>query len=359
MNFRKAHPASGSRPGTLVIAPDAPEPQLYLIQYTRESMEEHEIARVEDIPADFPADSVTWIAVRGLGNEAVLRAVGNRFKMSPLALEDAVNVPQRAKSELYPDHHLVISRVPLIDANGQMSVPQVCFVIGRDVLVTFQEKPFAIFDVVRERIRSGVGRIREAGADYLAYALIDSMVDRYYPITEGLANQLEDMEEELFEGGEDDVLARLRQIRGRLVLLRRIGWPQREMVHELLREDSPYVSADVQTYLRDTLDHIAQIVELVDSSRDHASALSDEFLSSVGQRTNEIMKVLTLMASVFIPLTFIAGIYGMNFDYMPELRNRDGYFVVLAVMLSIALGMLFYFWRRGWMGGRRRSRRRS
>ena len=358
MSFRKAHPASGSRPGTLVIAPDALPPRLSLFRYTKEKVEERDIDRVEDIPAEFPANSVTWISVRGLGDEATLRAIGKRFEMTPLALEDAVNVPQRAKSELYPNHHLVVSRVPIVDADGDMSVPQVCFLIGPNFLVTFQERPFSIFELVRERIRTGIGPIREAGVDYLAYALIDTMVDHYYPVVEHLANRLEDLEEDLFEGGDSDVLATLRQIRSRLVLLRRIGWPQREMVNALLREQSPYVSPAVQTYLRDTYDHIAQIVELADSSRDLASTLSDEFLSTVGQRTNEIMKVLTLMASVFIPLTFIAGIYGMNFEYMPELRSRIGYFVVLSIMLAIALGMLVYFWRRGWMGGRRRRSRR-
>jgi magnesium transporter len=183
------------------------------------------------------------------------------------------------------------------------------------------------------------------------------MVDRYYPVAESLANRLDDLEQDLFEGQDADVLPVLRRVRGQIVVLRRIAWPQREMVNALLREQSPFVSPAVQGYLRDTHDHIAQIVELVDSSRDLAATISDEFLSAVGQRTNEIMKVLTLMASVFIPLTFVAGIYGMNFENMPELRTRSGYFLVLGFMAVVATIMLTYFRRRGWIGRRRRGGR--
>jgi len=356
VRVRKRHPASGSRPGTLAIPENSPRPRLHVTRYGADFVEEREAAKVDDLPADGTPGTVTWVDVRGLGDEKVLRALGERYGMSALALEDAVNVPQRAKSELFARHHLVISRVPLPSGAG-LEVPQVCFLVGQDLLVTFQERPLGLFDPVRERIRAGIGPIRSAGADYLAYALIDTMVDRYYPVVEDLADRLDAVEERLYGGRDDEAIEELRRARSQLVVLRRIGWPQREMVNALLREQSPFVRADVQAYLRDTHDHIAQIAELVDSSRDHAAALSDELQSSISQRTNEIMKVLTLMASVFIPLTFIAGVYGMNFENMPELRSRIGYFVVLGLMVLVALGMLAYFWRRGWVHGRRRSRR--
>jgi len=355
VRLRKRHPASGSRPGTLAIPEKAPPPRLHLTRYDAASVEEREVARVSDLPENGPPGTVTWVDVRGLGDEAVLRAIGSRYGMSALALEDAVNAPQRAKSELYAQHHLVISRVPLPSGRG-LEVPQVCFVVGEAVLLTFQERPLGLFDPVRERIRAGIGPIRSAGADYLAYALIDTMVDRYYPVAGDLADRLDAVEERLYEGREEEVIGELRRVRSQLVLLRRIGWPQREMVNALLREQSPFVRPEVQGYLRDTHDHIAQIAELVDSSRDHAAALSDEIQSLIAQRTNEVMKVLTLMASVFIPLTFIAGVYGMNFENMPELRTRIGYFVVLGLMAVVATGMLAYFWRRGWVR-RQRSRR--
>lgn len=352
-SFHKAHPAAGSRPGTLVIPAGSPPPRIFFIRYTADAVTEHELSGPADLPREFPEGTVTWIDVQGYGDESVIRAVGYHFRLSPLALEDAVNAPQRPKSEVYPNLHLVISRVPLV-ASDDIELPQVCFVIGTRVLVTFQEKPLGLFAPVRERIRAGIGPIRQSGPDYLAYALIDTMVDRYYPVVEAVSRELDDIEDALIDEAESELLSRLRAARRQLVMIRRIGWPQREMVANLQREPSPWVSPAAREYLRDTHDHIAQIVELADASRDLATALADELLSLVGQKTNEIMKVLTLMASIFIPLTFIAGIYGMNFDYMPELHEPRGYFAALSVMVGVALGMVVYFMRRGWIGRPRR-----
>jgi magnesium transporter len=353
-SFHKSHPAAGSRPGTLVIPPGSPPPRIAVIRYDADSVTEGVIGGPAELPRHFAENTVTWVDVQGYGDEQVVRAIGAHFGLSPLALEDAVNVPQRPKSELYPEHHLVISRVPVYEGED-LRLPQVCFVIGSRVLVTFQEKFLGLFDPVRGRIGAGIGPIRRSGADYLAYALIDTMVDRYYPVVEELSRELDEIEEALLDDAESAVLARLRHTRRQLVLVRRIGWPQREMVASLMRDPSPWLAPATRDYLRDTHDHIAQVVELVDASRELATALSDELLSLVGQRANEIMKVLTLMASIFIPLTFIAGIYGMNFENMPELHARRGYFFVLGLMLAVAAGMLWYFRRRGWIGRTRRG----
>lgn len=356
-SFEKAHPAAGARPGTLIIPHGSPKPALFFIRYTADHLEERQLAGPDEIPAGFPDGTVTWLDVRGYGDEDVIRAVGARFSMSPLALEDAVNAPQRPKSELYGAHQLVISRVPLELETGDLSLPQVCFVLGSSFLVTFQERPFGMFEPVRERIRNGVGRpIRSRGADYLAYALIDLMVDRYYPVATRLSRMLDTIEDDLLEEAEGTSLERLRRVRRQVVMMRRITAPQREMVKALMTEPSPFVTDGVREFLRDTHDHIAQLTELGDASRDMAAALSDELLAMVGHRTNEVMKMLTLMASIFIPLTFIAGIYGMNFEYMPELNQRYGYFIALGVMIVVAAGMAVYFRRRGWMGRRPRSR---
>ncbi|MEZ5284346.1 MAG: magnesium/cobalt transporter CorA [Vicinamibacterales bacterium] len=354
-SFHKAHPAAGSRPGTLVIPPGSPPPRISVMRYSAESIEEWSLAGPDELPREFPEGTVTWVDVQGYGDEAAVRAIGAHFELSPLALEDAINAPQRPKSEIYSGYHLVISRVPIVDGQ-HLRMPQVCFVVGERVLVSFQERPLGLFDPVRERLRLRVGPMRRAGSDYLCYALIDTMVDRYYPVVEALSNELDDIEDSLLEDAESDVLARLRTVRRRLVLVRRIGAPQREMVASLQRDPSQWVSPQVREYLRDTQDHISQIVELIEASREMATALADELLSLVGQKTNEIMKVLTLMASIFIPLTFIAGIYGMNFENMPELHEPRGYFFVLAVMAVVAGGMLWYFYRRGWMGRPPRSR---
>jgi magnesium transporter len=348
--FTKHHPEVGARPGTLAIPPDSPFPRVRMIRYNRDTMAVTDIDDVSALENLEPWDGVTWIDVQGLGDERTLRAIGRAFALHPLALEDAVNVPQRAKTELYETHQLVIARTPVLESDGTLAIPQVCFIIGKTYLLTFQERYFGFFDAVRERLRNGLGPMRGEPADYLAYALIDAMVDRYYPVAQALADGLEELEDYVVENPHPQVLARIHGIRRQLVVLRRIGRPQREAVNAMLRDRTPFVSERVTVFLRDTHDHLAQIVDLIDSSREMASDLSEAYLSNVSHRTNEIMKVLTLMASIFIPLTFIAGIYGMNFEYMPELGEPWAYFAVWGVMISLAFGMTLFFRHRGWIG---------
>jgi len=349
--FTKHNPAVGSRPGTLAIPPDSPAPRISVVQYDERDVDWKTVDRVEELAPLLQTDRVTWVDVQGLGDERVLRELGLAFGLHPVALENAVNVPQRAKTELYPEHQLVIARTPSV-ANGRVATPQVCFVIGRRHLLTFQERYFGFFDPVRERIRAGIGAIRTQGPDYLAYAMIDAMIDRYYPVAQSLSDQLEELEDVVVTEPHPEVLARIHGLRRQLVVLRRVGWPQREALSAMLREQSPFFGEAQRVFLRDTHDHMAQIVELIDSAREMASDLAEAYLSNVSHRTNEIMKVLTLMASIFIPLTFVAGIYGMNFENMPELHSRNGYFVVWGVMLILAVAMVFFFRRRGWIGAR-------
>jgi len=353
--FYKVKPPAGSRPGTLAIPPGSPLPEFFLFRYAGEHCEEGPVEDVAAIPE--PGEGVTWIDVRGLGDEASLRAIGERFGLHPLALEDAVNVPQRAKSAAYPEHQVIVMRMPLAEPDGSITVPQVCFVLGEGYLLTFQERYFGFFDAVRERIRAGNQRIRGFGADYLCYALIDTLVDLYYPIAERLSEELEELEDEVNEAAAQDTISAIHRVRRQLVVLRRVGRPQREVLNSLLRDKTRFVSDETRTYLRDTHDHFAQIMELVDSSREMAMGLTEIYLSEVSHRTNEIMKVLTLMASIFIPLTFIAGVYGMNFEFMPELRVAIAYPMVLGTMVVVALAMVGYFRYRGWLGSPRRRRR--
>jgi magnesium transporter len=350
MVFVKHNPAVGARPGTLAIPPDSPPPRIIVVQYDRERVDRRDVHDPEELRSLGEEDGVTWVDVQGLGDEPMIRAIGAAFDLHPVALENAVNVPQRAKTELYEQHQLVIARTPVIGDDDLVRAPQVCFIIGKRYLLTFQERYFGFFDPVRERIRAGIGAIREDGPDYLAYAMIDAMVDRYYPVAQGLSDQLEELEDIVVENPHPEVLARVHALRRQLVVLRRVGWPQREAISAMLRERTPFFGDDAKVFLRDTYDHIAQIVELIDSAREMASDLAEAFLSNVSHRTNEIMKVLTLMASIFIPLTFLAGIYGMNFQNMPELATRNGYFVALSVMVVLAVGMTVYFKRRGWIG---------
>ncbi len=353
--FHKQHPPAGSRPGTLALPPDSPPPQIRVYQYSAESLAEHAIGKVDELVPFAASDLTTWVDVRGLGDEAVLRRLAEIFQIDPLALEDAVNLPQRAKSEAREHHQVIIARLPQVGEDGSIDTPQVCLLLGKHHLITFQERPLGAFDPVRERLRSGIGPIRSFGADYLAYALIDTVIDRYYPPAESLSNELEDLEDEIAERESPEALARLHDIRRQLVVLRRIGWPQREAITSLIRDQTPFVTDEVRSYLRDTQDHIAQIVELIDSCREMTVSLMDIHLSAVSQRTNEVMKVLTIVASIFIPLTFIAGVYGMNFEYMPELHRRGAYPMVIATMVAVAVGMVAWFWHRGWIGRGRRS----
>ncbi|MBW2424983.1 MAG: magnesium/cobalt transporter CorA [Deltaproteobacteria bacterium] len=349
LGFERHLPEVGSRPGTLAIPPGSPPPKITLVQYDAAGVERREISDAAELRELRRGDRTTWVDIQGLGDEDEIREVGAVFELHPLALEHAVNIPQRAKTELYAHQQLIIARTPMLE-DDQVRTPQVCFVLGEDYLITFQERYFGFFDPVRRRLEDGLGPMRGEGPDYLAYALIDAMVDRYYPVAQSLADQLEELEDFVIENPHPQVLLYIHALRQRLAVLRRVGWPQRDSISAMLRDRSPFVSDETKVYFRDTYDHIAQIVELIDSSREMVSALAEAYHSNVSHRTNEIMKMLTLMASIFIPLTFVAGIYGMNFENMPELHTRFGYFAILVVMAIMAVGMWIYFRRRGWIG---------
>lgn len=353
MSFTNWRPPVGSRPGTLAIPEGSPPPEIHLVVWSPEGAEDRRIEDVSELERELPDGHHAWVDVRGLGDEAVLRRIAEIFSIAPLALEDAVNVPQRAKVEEHGDHLLAIGRVPCIEEDGRVATPQVCFLIGPRHLITFQERYFGFFDAVRQRLAEGVGPIRRQGPDYLAYALMDTLVDHYYPVVEALSSELTDLEDAALEADDPEVLTRIHRARRQVAIVRRIGWPQREAIRKLTNGRELHVSDEVRRYLRDTDDHIAQIMELADSLREIAVGLTEIFMTQVSHRTNEVMKVLTLMASIFIPLTFMAGIYGMNFEYMPELGSRRAYPLLLGAMAAVAGGMVWYFWRKGWIGRRR------
>jgi magnesium transporter len=353
VTFHKWRPPVGARPGTLAIPEDSPPPEIHRVLWSPDGVEDRKVEDLDELAQPLPDGHWAWIDVRGLGDEAVLRRVAEIFGIHALALEDAVNVPQRAKVVPYERHLLVVGRVPHFDDDGAVATPQVCFLIGDRHLVTFQERYFGFFDAVRQRLREGIGPIRREGPDYLAYALIDTLTDHYYPVVEHLSEGLHELEDAALAADDPATLTRLHEIRRQVTVLRRIGWPQRECIGQLVRDASGRIHDDVRTYLRGTDAHITQIMELADSLREMAVGLTEVFMTQVSHRTNEIMKVLTLMASIFIPLTFIAGIYGMNFQNMPELDSRIGYPLVLAVMVTVAAGMFAYFRRRGWIGRHR------
>ncbi len=358
MTFKKRKPGIGASPGTVVIAPGEKPPRIRVFDYGADSCIEREIADVEELVPFVDTPTPTWIDIKGFGDERVLRRVVELFGLHPLVLEDATHVPQRAKSLIEEQHHLIVARLPEI-LDGKVEVPQVFFVLGSQWMISFQDRDFGFFEPVRKRLREGTGTIRTRGVDYLTYALIDALVDRYFPVLESFFERLEELEEQIHRHPGPEILAELHHVRRDLLILRRVGWPQRDALRSLIYEESPFIGAEVVRFLHSTEQHITQVMEAIDSARETANSLVEIHLSTLSQRTNEIMKVLTVLTSIFIPLTFIVGIYGMNFDYMPELRLRSGYPLSLAAMAALAGGLLLYFRRRGWLGSGRRRKRRS
>jgi magnesium transporter len=337
------------RRGRELAAPAAAEPtSIHVFEYAKDVVRERDVDDPEQLRPYLKPQTTVWVEVKGFADRAKLARIAELFGLHPLVLEDALNVPQRAKSEAHAHEHVIVCRIPVIVDGPEIATPQVCMILGHSWLITFQDRSRGFFDPVRKLIRDGVSPIRELGADYLAYALIDAVVDRYFPVVESLTSELEDLEAEVLERAAPDVLARVQHVRHALSVIRRVGWPQREALGELAREPSSFVTDEARRYLHTAEQHIRQIIELVDSSRELAGVLTEIYLSQVGQRTNEVMKVLTLVSSIFIPLTFVVGVYGMNFEYMPELHSPLGYPLVLLAMAAIAFGLILWFRRRGW-----------
>ena len=347
----------GTIPGTIFIDADAPPPVILLIDYNETNFIREQISTPEECIPYLERESISWVDVQGLGSQDILQRLGNVFELHPLVLEDIVNVPERPKTEDYEDQLLFIARmvVPKERTCGFHS-EQVSLILGKSYLLTVQEEPeHDCFEAVRSRIKKNKGSIRKQGADYLAYAVLDAIIDGFFPVLELYGERIEELEEEVIIKPTPQTLQNIYQIRRELLQLRRAIWPQRDAINSLIRDDPDLISEEVRIYLRDCYDHTVQVMDMVETYRELASGLMDVYLSAVSNKMNEIMKVLTIVSTIFIPLTFVAGIYGMNFNTekspynMPELNWYWGYPLCLAVMLVIALGLLLFFWRRGWL----------
>lgn len=351
-NYDKA----GSMPGTLDLEDDAPPPAIVLIDYCASKATRVQVETPEACIPYLDTESVSWVDVLGLGNENIWRRMGQVFDLHPLVLEDVVNVPQRPKVDDLDSQLVIIARMvmPKEKGNGFYS-EQVSFVLGKYYLLTVQEEPERdCFQPVRDRIRHDKGTIRQRGADFLAYALLDSIIDGFFPVLEIYGERIEELEDEVVTNPTRHTLEKIYQVKRDLLTLRRAIWPQRDAINNLIRDGSTLISPDVRIYLRDCYDHAVQVMDIVETYRELSSGLMDVYLSSVGNRMNEVMKLLTVISSIFIPLTFVAGVYGMNFDTeksplnMPELSWYWGYPLCWAVMIAIASGLIYFFWRRGW-----------
>ena len=347
---KEARAPAGSSPGTLVIPSAAQQPVIRLMDYNGDALVEKTITDPARLPGYLDTKSITWVDVEGIGNEKLIRQIGEVFGLHPIALEHAVNVPQRPKAESYDNYQLVVTRIARMDRTSlEVETDQVAIFFGANFVLTVQERGGPAFDPVRNRLRANVGPIRKLGTDYLAYALLDTIVDGYFPVLEEIGEYLERVEEKVFNNPQPHNLRSIYHGRRQLLDVRRAIWPEREALSALMREENQLVSSAVRVYLRDVYEHTVQIIDVTETYRELAGNLMEIYLSAVGQRTNEVVKVLTIMSSIFIPLTFIAGVYGMNFRHMPEIDWFWGYPFALLLMLSVALGMVLYFWKRGWL----------
>jgi magnesium transporter len=348
----------GAPPGTLVADPDQPAAPsvVRVMAYGPDRYEEKTIEDLADLPRPGDQHPVLWINVDGTGDIETLRQIGEAFHVHHLVLEDMVNVPQRPKAEPYDNQLFLVTRMPSI-VEGRLRTEQVSLVLSRGLVLTVQERPGDCFDPVRSRIRQGRGFIRRCGADYLAYALLDAVTDAYFPVLEQFGEELDALEAVVIDHPTQETIGRIHRTKRDLLSLRRVLWPKREVLSGLVREQPAQLSAQTLPYLRDTADHAAQLLDILETFRELAGGLLDAYMSAVSNRMNAVMKVLTIIATIFIPLSFIAGVYGMNFSpeaspwNMPELSWRYGYPFALGLMTAIALAMLAAFWWKGWLRG--------
>ena len=343
---------AGLPPGTLVHIGEkkAEQIKITLIDYNEENVQERVVEAIEECFPFKETPTVTWINIDGLNSVETIEKIGKHFELHPLILEDILNTGQRPKCEDYEKCLFMVLKMLRYNNDSNIIQPeQVSLVLGQNFVISFQEEVGDVFEQIRDRIRNAKGRIRKMSADYLAYALIDSIVDNYFLILEKMGEQIESMEEELIAKPSDKTVRQIHALKRELIFLRKSVWPLRELINSMEKTESSLISNTIGPYLRDVYDHTIQVIDTVESFRDMVSGMLDIYLSSISNRMNAVMKVLTIIATIFIPLTFIAGIYGMNFKFMPELDWKWGYFIVLIIMAVVAVVMLIYFKRKKWL----------
>jgi magnesium transporter len=348
----KSSKKAGSSPGTLVHVGKkrTDDIRLSLLHYDADALMERPLDSVEAALPLLTPTATTWINIDGVHDIALMEHIGRHFGLHPLTLEDVLNTTQRPKAEAFDDYLFVVLKMLHHDpTQDHISAEQVSVILGKNVLISFQESAGDVFDPVRQRIRKGKGRIRTGGCDYLAYALIDAVVDNYFTILEKLGERLEALEENIDDHPDSGILEDIHTIRRELIYLRKQVWPLREIITHFLKDDIAFIGEATRLFMRDVYDHTIQTIDTIESFRDILSGIQDLYLSIISNRMNEVMKVLTIIATIFIPITFVAGIYGMNFTHMPELGWRWGYLFVWVIILAIIVGMLVFFRRKKWI----------
>jgi magnesium transporter len=353
MKVKKLPRKSGMPPGSLVynvqngVPADA---RITLLDFDEQHCIEKTLTKTEDCLPFANASSVTWINVDSVQMPGVLDAFGKTLSLHPLVLEDILNTEQRPKYEDYGDYVYVVAK--MLDLEGpdkQMTIEQLSLVIGANYVISFQERPGDVFNPLRERIRKGVGRVRKLRPDYTAYAMMDAVVDRYFDVLDYMGEKIESLENELVSNPKPDTLRRIHELRRELIFVRKSVWPLREVIASMQRAGSDLIHESTNLYLRDLYDHVTRVSDSIDTYRDMLSGMQDVYLSSISNRTNEVVKVLTLFSSIFLPLTFITGIFGMNFHNFPELDWKYGFQGTLILLLIVGVGMLIFFKRKKWI----------
>jgi magnesium transporter len=350
--LKKRSVKAGLPPGSLVHIGETPAEAvtIELIGYDQDSIEEQRFTTVDECLPHLERPGITWVNVEGVHNVDIIRHLGGQYNLHPLVLEDIVNTVQRPKIEDYDSYLFIVLRMLRPTGTGGFTSEQLSIILSDNHLFTFQEGIQGdVFNTVRERIRNGKGKIRGMGADYLAYALIDAIVDSYFSVLEDLGERIVNLEEELTAMPDRSTLHMINEIKKEIIFLRKAVWPLREAVSFLERGDSQLLSDATRLYFRDVYDHTVQVIDTVETYRDLLSGMFDLYLSSISNRTNEIMKFLTVIGTIFMPLTFLVGVYGMNFKHLPELEWHNGYFMLWGLMLALAAAMIIYFRRKRWL----------
>ena len=349
---RRRSKKSGLPPGTLIHVGEqkASSVRITVMDYDAEHFREHQLPTAQACFEYKATDTVTWINVDGLHDINVMEALGGHFGLHALTMEDILNTNQRPKFDDGEGYIYIVLRMLTYDDQAQkINSEQVSLIIARNFVLSFQESVGDVFELVRDRIRLDKGRVRKMGPDYLAYALMDAVVDNYFSILEKLGDRIEQLEGRILAEADGQLIRQVHMLKRELISLRKSVWPLRETINGLQKSESPLIADTTDIYFRDIYDHTIQVIDSIETFRDMTSGMVDMYLSNVSNRMNAVMKVLTIIATIFIPLTFIAGIYGMNFQYMPELKWRWGYPMSLLIMAVVALGMLIYFKRKKWL----------
>jgi len=350
--IKKHSRKAGLPPGTLIHIGERKREtvRITLIDYNEQRFQEKQVANIEECFQLKTAPTVTWINIDGIHQVDIIEKLGRQFELHPLILEDILNTGQRPKFEDFDEYIFIVLKTLTFDEQKEtIQTEQASLVLGPNFVISFQESIGHVFEQIRRRIRNAKGRIRKMPSDYLAYALIDAIVDNYFIILEKLGEKIESLQEQLVTKPTEKTLQQIHNLKREMMSLRKSVWPLRELLSGLQRAESSLINESTGIYMQDVYSHTIQIIDTIESFRDMVSGMLDIYLSSISNKMNAVMKVLTMIATLFIPLTFIAGVYGMNFRYMPELERRWAYPAVLLLMVAIAVGMLVYFRKKKWL----------